>query len=213
MPEDLMRRQLREHQQKVYSSPQRKQGDTDGSGEVGEPPTMSAQHWSKDELPDLLERNMLELWMLDPTAIYAFWEHVLPEHLRSPITRMIYNQCCELIDQQEKPATFDNLMTAFDDPWMKNYLIELDASARKKFFDDEEDDIDAALREELTERWKEPEFRELKEKLVEEILAAFARQELDRKRREDLNQLRSADLSDDEKTLQLLELQQKLRKG
>ena len=154
---------------------------------------------------------MLELWLLDPTAVYAFWEHVLPEHLRSPITRLIYDQCSELIDQENKPATFDNLMTAFDDPKMKNFLIELETSGRKKFFPDEESDIEAALREELTERWQEPEFVAIKEKLVAEILSEFTRREAAQHYQNDLNQLRNPELSDDEKTRQLLELQQKWR--
>ena len=146
---------------------------------------------------------MLELWIMDATAIYAFWEHVLPEHLRSPITLLIYNQCSELVEQQGKPATFDNLMTAFDDPQMKNYLIELEFSGREKFFPNRE--------EELSELWKEPKFKELKKQLTEQILIAFARRDADRQRQAELNKLRDDGLSEEEKTLQLLELRQKLR--
>ena len=162
--------------------------------------------------PDLLERNMLELWILDPTAIYEFWEPVAPEQFRSPITLSIYQQCCELIDHQEKLATFDNLMTAFDDPQMKNYLIELEDSGRKKFFGDDEHDeeIDPAFRVELTERWKEPEFKELKARLVAEIISEFDRREADQEHRDTLNLLRSGELSEEEQMQQLLELQQKL---
>ena len=201
MPEDLIRRRLKEKQQKAASRPAMPE-------ETLEKPS---ERWNKEQLPDLLERNMLELWMLDPTAIYAFWEHVLPEHLRSPITRSVYNQCSELIEQHGKPATFENLMTAFDDPQMKNFLIELEASGHKKFFPDESDEIDAALREELTERWKEPEFMELKSKLVEEIISAFVRREKDREHRDRLSRLRSTGLTEEEKTQQLLDMQRKLR--
>ena len=159
--------------------------------------------WSKDQLPEQLEREMLELWLMDPTAVYAFWEHIFPEQLRSPVTLSIYNQCSELIEQQGKPATFDNLMTAFDDPQMKNYLIELEVAGREKFFPERV--------EELSELREEAAFKALKERLTAEIIAAFARREAERKRQEKRNQLRGDGLSDEEKMRQLLELQQKLR--
>jgi DNA primase len=198
MPEEEIRRRLREKQRKTADGRQLT-AEEDASGAVASPlPT---------PMPDFLERDMLELWIMDPTAIYAFWEHVLPEHLRSPVTRAIYDQCSELIDQQEKPATFDNLMNAFDDPQMKNYLIELEASGYKKFFGNEEDETEVKH----AERWKEPVFTEKKEKLVAEIISAFARRDADRKQQDGLIKLRSGELSDDEKTQQLLELQQKLR--
>ena len=104
-------------------------------------------------------------------------------------------------------------MTAFDDPQMKNFLIELEDSGRKKFFPDDNDEIDDAYRIELTERWKEPEFKELKAKLVTEIVAAFDKREAERSRQDELNKLRNPELSEEEKTQQLLELQQKLREN
>jgi DNA primase len=205
MPEDQVRRRLKEKQQKADDRRQ----TADGSGE---PATASPERWSQEEMPDTLEREMLELWVIDPTAIYAFWEHVLPNQFRSPITLSIYEQCSELIDHCDKPATFDNLMTAFDDPYMKNYLIELDESGRQKFFPDDDNEIESALREELTERWKEPDFIERKAKLIEEIIAAFDKREKDREHRDGINKLRSDELTDEEKTQQLLELQRKLRR-
>jgi DNA primase len=212
MPEDQLRRRLKEKQQRAANrqtiDDRRQTADDSRELEADLP-----ERWSKEQLPDLLERNMLELWVLDPTAIYEFWEQVLPEQLRSPITRLIYNQCSELVEQHGKPATFDNLMTAFDDPQMKNYLIELEVSGRKKFFAEEEDEIDPAFRKELTERWKEPEFKELKAKLVTEIIAAFERRETERQHRNEINILRDPELSEEAKTEQLLALQQKLRQA
>jgi len=196
--EDSINRQLNSHRQKVD-----RRLTANDSGESAEHYTTSSERWSKEDLPDMLEREMLELWLMDPTAIYAFWEHVLPEHLRSPITLSIYHQCNELVEHQEKPATFDNLMTAFDDPQMKNYLVELEMSGREKFFPDQPT--------ELTERWKEPAFKTLKERLTAEILSAFARRETTRTRQAELHKLKSDELSEDEKMSQLLELQQKLR--
>ena len=221
-PEEQVRRRLKEKQQKATRAegislrvtggltPPRsltneapEQPDDYESWERGEEPAaVSPDMWSRENLPDLLERNMLELWLMDPTAVYAFWEHVFPEQLRSPVTLSIYNQCSELIDQQEKPATFENLMTAFDDPQMKNYLIELECSGREKFFPNKDDDT--------SELWQEPEFKELKERLTGEIIMAFAQREASRQRQAELNELRG-ELSEAEKTRRLLELQQKLQ--
>ena len=205
MPEDQIRHRLKEKQHKAEMR-------STIPDESETRPEDTVRHWSKEELPDLLERDMLELWMLDPTAIYEFWEQVLPEQFRSPITLSIYQQCCDLIDHQEKPATFDNLMTAFDDLQMKNFLIELEASGYQKFFpDDGNDEIDPAFRVELAERWKKPEFKTLKAKLIEEITTAFHQRETERQHRNEINTLRNPDLSEEEKTQQLLALQQKLR--
>ena len=207
LSEDSIRRQFKEHQLKAEQTNNRRQIETEE-----EPTTASPERWSREAFPDHLERNMLELWILDPTAIYEFWERVLPEQLRSPITRLIYNQCSELVEQYGKPATFDNLMTAFDEPQMKNYLIELETSGRKKFFDDEDDaEIDEAFRTALTERWKEPEFKELKVQLIAEIISAFDQRETERERQDNVNKLRDPELSEEEKMQQLLELQRKFR--
>ena len=202
-PDELIRRRLKEQQQRIAHRPAR-------TDDTETPPTAIASLGSPDELPDMTEREMLELWIMDPTAIYEFWERVLPDQLRSPVTLAIYNQCSELVEQRGRPATFENLMTAFDDPKMKNFLVELETSARKKFFSDDDNDMGSALLDELTERWKEPAFAELKAKLIEEIIAEFDRRENDRKRQREVNRLRDPELSDDEKMKQLLELQQKL---
>jgi DNA primase len=203
MPEEEIRRRLKEKQRKIEQRLVRADEEPMPMNELPQR--------DKEELPDLLERNMLELWMTDPTAIYEFWEKIVPEQFRSPITRSVYHQCSELIEQRGKPATFENLLTAFDDPQMKNYLVELEGSGRKKFFGGDADEIDSAIRNELTERWKEPAFKELKAKLIGDIIGAFEQRELDRKRRDDVNKLRCTELSEEDKTRQLIELQQKLR--
>lgn len=88
--------------------------------------------WSDPKaLPDRLELEMLELWLADPTAIYEFWETLPPERCRSPVTRTIYETCNALIEQ-EKPATFERLMVAFDGPKMKSFLVELNKSGQTK---------------------------------------------------------------------------------
>ena len=208
MPEDEIRRRLKEKQQKAERTADDRRQTANRSEE---PATESPERWSKEDMPDLLERNMLELWLLDPTAIYEFWEPIAPEQFRSPITLSIYRQCCDLIDHQEKPATFENLMTAFDDPQMKNYLIVLEASGRKKFFNESDDGVDEAFKVALTERWTEPEFKELKAKLIAETIVAFHQREVERARQDDVNKLRDPELSEEEKLQQLLELQRKLR--
>ena len=213
MREDIVRRRLNEKRARTDSRRQTatREPATMSPEDNREPETALPERWSKEELPDLLERDMLELWMLDPTAVYEFWDRILPEHLQSPVTRAIYNQCSELVDHQGKPATFDNLMTAFDDPQMKNYLIDLESSGHRKYFPKDDDNIDPAFRKELPERWKEPEFKELKAKVVSEIIAKFEQQTAEQERQDKLSLLRSGELSEDEETQQLLALQQKLR--
>ncbi len=167
---------------------------------------------------------MLELWLADATTIYEFWESVPVERCRSPITRLIYQKCNELIDRNV-PATFDRLMLAFDDPQMKSFLVDIDESGRKKREDDTESatdrmptgtyhdelsDLQESLRSETEESKPLPEA--LRERLVREILDGFDRRDDIRNRMSAVNELRNDSLTEKEKSTKLLELREKLRK-
>lgn len=184
--------------------------------------------WKTPELmPDALEREMLELWLADPTAIYLFWETVPPERCRSPVTRAIYETCNRLIEQN-KPASFDRLIVAMDDPKMKSFLVELDESGREKrhvdtaslnredardetvAFHDEVSELEKSLRSETEEdRPLAPEYRE---QLIREILDGFDRRDEQRNRLSDVNELRDESLTGKEKIDKLLLLQEQIRK-
>ncbi|MDR0871307.1 MAG: DNA primase [Planctomycetaceae bacterium] len=174
------------------------------------------------DLPDALEREMLELFLLDPTAVYDFWETVPVERCRSSVTRQIYEKCNQLIERK-KLATFARLMSAFEEPAMKQFLEELaDLAVRKRndilnnglgsqqpVFHDEISDLEESLRQEREE--SQPLPKELKEHLVSEIIKGFDRRDEPQKIQNNINQLRNADLSEDEKLARLVEMQNSLR--
>ncbi len=214
--ETQIRQRLREKRRHIESKSQYNEYDH-------EPPSMDAELWNDQEwLPDGLEREMLELWLADATTIYEFWEAVPPERCRSPITRLIYQKCNELIDRN-LPATFDRLMTAFDDPNMKSFLVDLDESGREKrkpkrdataeppdAYRDELNDLQESLHNEIEE--DKPLSDEWRERLVREILDGFDRRDDFRNRLSAVNELRGDSLTEEEKSAKLLELQAKLQK-
>ena len=178
-------------------------------------------------MPDGLEREMLELWLLDPTAFYEFWETVSVERCRSPITRLIYKKCDDLI-KRDKLVTFDHLIVAFNDLRLKSYLVDLDESAHRKIlaqiapeslatetpgettFHDELSDVQESLRNKTAEEVRLP--MEIRKQLVQQILTGFERRDRRRQEIADLSDLRRDDLSDEEKSQKLLDLFERKRK-
>jgi DNA primase len=143
-----------------------------------------------EPLPDFLEREMLELFLAEPTAVYQFWEGVPPERCRSPVTKIIYAKCNELVELG-KPATVQNLLTAFDDSAMKNLLLTFADKGEEKFRNKNKETLDAAVRE---------------------ITAAFDRRDSQHSQLQELNRIKDNTLSETEKTNQLLRIQQELQK-
>jgi DNA primase len=140
-------------------------------------------------LPDSLEREMLELWLAEPATMHQFWETVPLEWCRSPITQTIYMKCSELVEHG-KPATIQHLLTAFDAPEMKNFLVKLADSSDEKFRTRTKESLQVA---------------------VTEIEDAFERREEQHSQMKHINQIKDSRLSDDEKLNQLLQIQQTLR--
>ncbi|GHT17423.1 hypothetical protein FACS1894189_3250 [Planctomycetales bacterium] len=216
MPIDQIQRRLKDKQRKAETEVRRDDDENERAGSEGVLAVTSG--FSSEDYPDSLEREMLELWLVDPTAIYEFWEKVPPERVRSPITKAIYEKCNQLIERN-KPATFDHLIVAFDDPVMKSFLVELADSGQEKFFAEEDtndadyrdevSELEDSLRNEVTARQLDP---ELKARLVQEILDGFDRREVERNRITDVSQLRGTNLTDTEKFDKLLQMQETLRK-
>jgi DNA primase len=102
--------------------------------------------WS--ELPSS-DRDLLELVILDPTMIARVADVVEPAAISAPFARRIFAACCRLADEGAH-EDFGRLLAAFDEPAMKNLLVELDESAAKKADADRErwlaDVIDAQHR-------------------------------------------------------------------
>ena len=204
IPEDTVRRRFnaKRKQAKEY-----RYGNND-TGEY-ESAAIDVQRF-RENLPDLLEREMLELWLRDPMSLYFFWEAVPPERCRSPITRQIYEKCNELI-ARDIPATFDRLLVAFDDPMMKAFLVELlESGLRKSAVHTPvvaETDVEKTpsvldevgeLEESLRSRENEQELlEENREKFVKEILAGFDQRDRERRRIKDVSQLRRDAVTED----------------
>src|SRR4051812_47992818 len=82
------------------------------------------------ELPTW-DRELLELAVLDPTYLPRIAEFVDPEAIDSPVARRIFVGMCRLAEQGMH-GDFGRLMAAYDEPEMKNLLVQLDESATTK---------------------------------------------------------------------------------
>jgi hypothetical protein len=80
---------------------------------------------------DPLEREMLELVLASPAILEQLAEWVKPSRLLAPIGRQIYARALEL-RQSGVSVDFARLLLEFDDPEVKNLLVELDEQARLK---------------------------------------------------------------------------------
>ncbi|MDR1486127.1 MAG: DNA primase [Planctomycetaceae bacterium] len=196
---------------------------------------VSGSYWDLPELlPDSLEREMVELWLADSTAFYDFWEVVPMERCRSPVTIEIYNKCNELIDR-DKLVTFGNLIVMFDDPRMKDFLDAAAESGERKLLSDQNAQLNIANKnkhndpqngndDELADsgdavdeavvnagilRRIDPQQRS---QLIREIIEGFDRRDAERDRIDKVNQLRDSSISEEEKKLKLLQMQENLRR-
>ena len=78
---------------------------------------------------------MLEIVLLEPEAVIAAAEEIPPEQMESPAASLIFQRCCELSRGGITP-TFDRLLLEFDDPAIKNLLVDLDEQGRAKTLDE-----------------------------------------------------------------------------
>jgi DNA primase len=81
------------------------------------------------DLP-LWDRELLELVILEPTMVARLADVIEPTTISSPVARRIFIACCRLAEQGLND--FGRLMVAFDEPAMKNLLVQLDESAATK---------------------------------------------------------------------------------
>jgi DNA primase len=177
---------------------------------------------SPDFLPDSLEREMIELWLVDETAFYEFWEFAPIERCRSPVTIEIYKKCNELIEK-DKLVTFANLIVMFDDPRMKSYLDDAAESGEQKLLSDQISQLiisnknqqettptsDETTRVITPEKKIDPATRS---RLIQEIIEGFDRRDTEKNQIDNVNQLRNNSLNNEEKKQKLLQMQESLRK-
>lgn len=85
---------------------------------------------SQHEQPSLdramrpLERELLEVLMLDLSTLPAMREVVQSEGLESPAARGVFQRCCDLADAGIS-LDFERLLLDFDDPRLKDLLVDL----------------------------------------------------------------------------------------
>ncbi len=78
-----------------------------------------------------LERELLEIILLEPEAVPAAAEVIQIEQLESSIARRIFTRCCELSCAGTTPE-FSRLLLEFDEPVVKSLLVDLDEQGRSK---------------------------------------------------------------------------------
>jgi DNA primase len=77
------------------------------------------------------ERELLEIVLLEPESVSAAAEAIRPEQMESTAARRIFSKCCELSHAGTTPD-FGRLLLEFDDPAIKNLLVDLDERGRLK---------------------------------------------------------------------------------
>ncbi|MDR1479178.1 MAG: DNA primase [Planctomycetaceae bacterium] len=225
---DRLQEKRRQTNKRDHISPEDNETNTPhiSTGDFG-----ADENWdSPDFLPDSLEREMIELLLVDGTAFNEFLESVPVRRCRSPITIAIYKKCEELIERN-KPVTFGNLVVMFDDPRMKSFLDEATESGERKLFSSQISLLPVAgknvsynsqnnsaevspesdeISEEITSNRRVD--LEVRLKLVQEIIEGFDRRDAERNRIDNVNQLRDESLTEEEKKRMLLQVQESLRR-
>jgi hypothetical protein len=98
---------------------------------------------SDGALPDLgstisaWERDFLELVLLDASFLPRIESEIGPADIASDIARTIYETCRRLFAEDER-LDFGRLLAEFDDPGVKNLLVDLDESSTLKSSADHE---------------------------------------------------------------------------
>jgi len=77
------------------------------------------------QIRDPWEQELLEILLQEPEAVLKCTESVSPDELRDPVAQLIYRQAVALAEEGTTPD-FSQLITAFDNPSMKNLLATLD---------------------------------------------------------------------------------------
>src|SRR5208337_3600115 len=130
--------------------------------------------WRPGGTIDACEREFAELLIVYPDTWPAARAAIAPGELTSLALRRIYETGCRLLDVGVLPD-FDRLILEFDDPSLKSLLVDLDEQGRAK-----------------GSRMAEP------AELLNDLLKAFQRKEVDKQRPGQLVALRERDLADDQ---------------
>jgi DNA primase len=91
----------------------------------------SAESGEAPEIIDSTQREFLELLLAYPECLPFVREQLAMEYLGRGMCRKIYDICCRLADAGVE-ASFGRLMLEFDEPTVKNLLVELDETSQSK---------------------------------------------------------------------------------
>lgn len=80
---------------------------------------------------DPLDVELLEIMCLHPELIPAALRAIEPERLKSPAARAIY-VAFEKVHEADEPLEFASVLTALDEPRLKNLLVQIDDRASEK---------------------------------------------------------------------------------
>lgn len=92
---------------------------------------VETQSAEQPEIIDQCQREFLELLLSHPECLEKVRELLAPEYLGTGMCRRIYDTCCRLADSGNE-SSFDRLMIQFDEPAVKNLLVELDETSQSK---------------------------------------------------------------------------------
>ena len=135
LPEEKLRGRLTAIRQEARG----KQSTRSAFANPAEDDSSDSQESAPVRIGDLqqADRDLLELAILDPTYIPRLAAAVDTASIISPVARRIFVGCCRLAEQ-DMHGDFGRIMAAFDEPAIKNLLVEIDEAAIKKVNADRE---------------------------------------------------------------------------
>jgi DNA primase len=129
MPEEQLRSRMSQLR-RPSTGGQRGSAGSGGASDAGRPGDPSQSRRKKIPLTSW-ERELLELVVAAPVILGRAAESVKPSQFQAPFAREIYGRALELAAAGVTPD-FARLLLEFDDPEVKNLLVELDEQARLK---------------------------------------------------------------------------------
>jgi DNA primase len=129
MPEDKLRSRL-----SALRKEARRRKSAAPASAPSEQPASNAPRLA--ELP-AWDRDLLELVLLDPSVVRRIVVAIEPSAITSNTASRIFSACCRLVEDGWQ-NDFGRLLAEFDDPGMKNLLVQLDESSATKVSADRE---------------------------------------------------------------------------
>ena len=137
-------------------------------------------------MPDPLEIELLSLCFADPSTFNEFEQLVPDEWIISPITKRIQKRWKSIIEESGN-CNFEKLLISFDEPELKNLMVEIDESASEK-------GVTAKMDGEKRKR------------MITEIVQGFTRRDIKRRTPQHIGELKDENLTREEKRNKLLEI-------